>query len=259
MILTEFDPTKEAVINASDTMGERISDFPKTVVTCFARETFARLLAAYPHRELFTTSMACIEIPFYELDVNGTKIGFFNSFVGAAGCVAILEDMIYMGMENLVIFGTCGVLEEIEETSIIIPNAALRDEGTSYHYQPASREIAVNQEHLPALEAFFKERQISYTVGKAWTTDGVYRETAQKVAQRRQEGAICVDMECSAVAALAKFRGLNHVHCFYSADSLANETWDPRTLSNLDDLDKKDKIGHLMIDFALTYFEGRKI
>ncbi|TWT12207.1 nucleoside phosphorylase [Streptococcus sp. sy004] len=258
MILEEFDANQQAVLNPSDSMGERMPDFPKTFVSCFARETFSRLLNSYPHRELFSLSLACIEIPIYELDIQGIKIGFFNAFVGAAGCVAVLEDLIYMGMENLVLFGTCGVLEEIEETSLIIPTAALRDEGTSYHYQPASREIPVNQDHLSALESFLDQGQISYTLGKAWTTDGIYRETANKITKRRQEGAICVDMECSAVAALAAFRQIQHVHCFYSADSLANESWDPRTLSNHDDLEKKDKIGHLMIEFALTHFEGKK-
>ena len=48
-------------------------------------------------------------------------------------------------MKKLVLFGTCGILdEEIKETSVIIPTEALRDEGTSYHYQPASREQKVN-------------------------------------------------------------------------------------------------------------------
>ena len=45
-------------------------------------------------------------------------------------------------MEKTGAFGTCGVLDrDIEATSIIIPTAALRDEGTSYHYLPASDEV----------------------------------------------------------------------------------------------------------------------
>lgn len=50
-----------------------------------------------------------------------------------------------MGAGNLLVFGTCGVLDNsIKETSIIIPNSAIRDEGTSYHYAPATNEIALN-------------------------------------------------------------------------------------------------------------------
>ncbi len=39
----------------------------------------------------------------------------------AASCVGIIEDLIQFGMEKLVLFGTCGVLNrDIEATSIII-------------------------------------------------------------------------------------------------------------------------------------------
>ena len=35
-----------------------------------------------------------------------------------------------------------------------------------------------------------------------WTTDGFYRETAEKVAYRKEEGCAVVEMECSALAAV---------------------------------------------------------
>ena len=45
MILSQFDPEKRALINPSDIVAS-LPQFPKTVVTCFARTTFARILAA---------------------------------------------------------------------------------------------------------------------------------------------------------------------------------------------------------------------
>ena len=58
--------------------------------------------------------------------------------------LAILEDIFALGADKLVLFGTCGVLDEdIKETSIIIPSHALRMK-TSFHYVEASDEIAVN-------------------------------------------------------------------------------------------------------------------
>ena len=51
-----------------------------------------------------------------------------------------------MGINKLVIFGTCGVLDKnIKDLSIIVPNKAIRDEGTSYHYKKPSREIEINK------------------------------------------------------------------------------------------------------------------
>ena len=45
-------------------------------------------------------------------------------------------------------------------------------------------------------------------------------------------GAICVDMECSAVAALAAYRGFELRHFFYAADHPRKKKWDIRTLSS---------------------------
>ncbi|MFU2163886.1 nucleoside phosphorylase [Streptococcus pluranimalium] len=256
MLLEAFDTNKKAIINP-DMVNEPIENFPETVVTCFARGTFERILQELPHKHLVTTSVANLDIPIYEIDFDGHKLGFFNAYVGAAGCVAILEDLIVMGMKNLVVFGTCGVLDSsISQTSIIIPTAALRDEGTSFHYALPSDEIAVNQGFDADFQHFLDRQQVSYTIGKVWTTDAIYRETADKMARRKSQGAVCVDMECSAIAALADFRGINHFQFFYSADNLDAEVWDERTLGNHSDLEAKDRIAYIALGFAKERFSS---
>lgn len=255
MILSQFDPEKRAIINPSDIVAS-LPQFSKIVVTCFARATFARILAEVPHRQIAKTSVANLEIPIYELDFHGEKIGFFNSYVGASSCVAVLEDIIAMGAENLLVFGTCGVLDNsIKETSIIIPSSAIRDEGTSYHYAPPTSEIALNHTYRKQFKQFLDAQNISYTEGKVWTTDGIYRETHQKTANRKTQGAIAVDMECSAIAAFANFRKINHFQFFYSADNLDAETWEPRTLANDADLERKDRIASIALHFATQVFK----
>ena len=93
------------------------------------------MLKRYKYRLLTKTSVANLDIPIYELDYHGRKLAVFNAYVGAAGCVAVLEDLVAMGMKKLILFGTCGILEEqVKETSIIVPTIAVRDEGTSFHY-----------------------------------------------------------------------------------------------------------------------------
>ena len=252
MILEEFDNDRRAIINPEDLI-ETLPDFPELVVSCFARATFERMLMSFRHEQVATTSMANIEIPIYRIIVKGTPIALFNAPVGASACVAILEDLIAFGMKKLVLFGTCGVLDEtIKETSIIVPQMAIRDEGTSYHYLPASDEIEVNVGLHDFLTSFLTDKGISHTVGKVWTTDGIYRETAEKLYKRKKAGAICVDMECSAVAALANFRKISICHFFYAADHLSEEAWDMRNLANHADLDEKDKVANLAIQIALA-------
>ncbi|WP_294659947.1 nucleoside phosphorylase [uncultured Rothia sp.] len=253
MILEEFDPNRQAIINPQD-LHKPIEGFPKVVISCFSRVTFARLLENYEHDEITRTSMANFEVIVYGITIGDQQIAAFNAPVGAASCVGTVEDLIQFGMKKLVLFGTCGVLDQdIKETSIIIPRSALRDEGTSYHYLPASDEVEVNQSSLPLFQDFLEKHQISHTIGKVWTTDAPYRETIGKMKRRKESGAICVDMECSAVAALAAFRGFELCHFFYAADHLSEEKWDIRTLSNHSDLDSKDRIADLAIQFALFW------
>lgn len=252
MILEEFDANRVAIINPGDLIAP-LPDFPEVAVSCFARGTFERLLRAYPQKLLFTTAIANVEIPIYRIVVEGRDLAIFNAPVGAPACIAVLEDLIALGMKKLVLFGTCGVLDEdIAETSIIVPLSAIRDEGTSYHYVKASEEILLNIDIQQALIQFLEDKRISHVVGKVWTTDGIYRETIDKLRKRKDSGAICVDMECSAVAALACFRGVDIAHFFYAADHLSEEEWDMRTLANDADLDEKDKVAYLAVQFALT-------
>lgn len=253
MILEDFDTNREAIINPQD-LHDPIKGFPKVAVSCFSRVTFARLLENYDHEVIARTSMANFEVLVYGITIGDQQIAVFNSPVGAASCVGIIEDLIQFGMEKLVLFGTCGVLDQdIEATSIMIPRSALRDEGTSYHYLPASDEVEVNQSSLPLFQPFLEKHQISHTIGKVWTTDAPYRETIDKMKRRKKAGAICVDMECSAVAALAAFRDFDLCHFFYAADHLSEEKWDIRTLSSHEDLDSKDRVAELAIQFALLW------
>ena len=157
-----------------------------------------------------------------------------------------------MGLEKLVLFGTCGVLDAgIEDCSVIIPNCAVRDEGTSYHYAPPSEEIAVNPRYIEMFTEILEGHNCRYSMGKVWTTDAVYRETREKAKRRNESGCICVDMECSAVAALAEFRKKEVFQFFYAADNLDSEVWDRRSLSGEDNVPEKDRVAQLALELAV--------
>lgn len=251
MILEEFDESKSAVINAFDII-KPIEGFPKIAVSCFARVTFDRLVQELKGVKIASIGIANMQIPVYKVSYEGVEVALFMSYVGAAGCIAILEDVFAMGVEKLIIFGTCGVLDSsIEDCSVIIPNMAIRDEGTSFHYAPPSDEIAVNPKYVDTFTQILDKHKLKYNIGKVWTTDGIYRETRHKVKVRKSQGCICVDMECSAVAALAQFREKDIFHFFYAADNLDNEVWDERSLSNDANPLEKDRIATLAMELAL--------
>ena len=251
MLLHEFDENRLAVINPLDCV-QPVKDFPKVVVSCFAHTTFNRLVEEVKARPFDSVHIAHMEIPVYEAVYRGRRIALAQCCVGAPATCAILEDLFAKGAEKAVIFGTCGVLDKsIADCSVIIPDTAMRDEGTSFHYAPPSDEISVNTKYRAAFETLLQEMNCSYTVGKVWTTDAAYRETRDKVNRRRESGCICVDMECSAVAALCSFRGKDALHFFYAADNLDGEKWDKRSLGNEENLQIKDRIALLAMEMAV--------
>lgn len=247
-----FDESK-AIFEPGDIV-QRIDNCPPVVVTCFACNLIEYAVTCYESHIIGYVSSANGKLPLYELYLPQYKqtVGLIMSAVGAPACICEYEELFAMGVEKIVVFGTCGVLyDSIKDCSIIIPDRAIREEGTSYHYIDDVNEIAVNVHTKNKMESFFKEKKCHYTVGKVWTTDAIYRETLAKIEARKKDGCICVDMECSAIAALAKLRNKEIAQFFYSTDSLDQETYEIRSLMNESQLSVKEKIVELAIELAL--------
>ena len=116
------------------------------------------MLSAFGGERIASTNVANMEIPVYKTVYHGYEICLFMSDVGAPACVGAMEEIYAMGVETVImILELVGVLDKsIEDCSIIIPNAAIRDEGTSYHYMPASDEIEVNPKYIPEFVSIFE-------------------------------------------------------------------------------------------------------
>ncbi|MBR3660457.1 MAG: nucleoside phosphorylase [Bacilli bacterium] len=251
MILEEFDETINSTFDPYE-VENVIEGFPKLGVSCFSKKLFDQLVDKFKGIEIALSSNGNGKLPIYKIIYEGHEIALFMSRVGAPACVVQYEELFAMGLEKIVVFGTCGVLDKnIDDLAIIIPNAAIRDEGTSYHYLKSSREVVVNSKYKEEFVKLLKEHAYSYIIGKVWTTDAPYRETRKKVIDRKEEGCVCVDMECSAISALAKFRNKEVFQFFYAADNLDSAKWDKRSLGNTEKLSDKEKIGLLAIKFAI--------
>lgn len=252
MLLHEFDPCETAMFNP-DMVQQPVAGMPKVAVSCFSTVTFQRMVAMFPDAEqIAETKCASGSFPVYRVMVNGTPVALYQSGVGAPQCVGAQEELYIMGVETLVLFGTCGVLDKnIADCGIILPTAALRDEGTSYHYAPPGDEIQVNVHYRDVFTGLLDEMGIRYTQGLCWTTDSMYRETREKVKRRKERGCICVDMECASCAAVAQFRGKKVLQFFYAADNLDSDEWDERSLSNNAKVEEKDRIALLALELAV--------
>lgn len=250
MLLEQFDPARNAVIDP-DIMFHKIPDFPETVVSIFSHQLFAKMLEFLGGEEIASTHDVDGIWPVYEVTYQGKRFAFYKARLGAPACVGCFEDIIPMGAKRIILLGNCGVLDkDIQDCGIIIPTRAIRDEGTSYHYAPATDYIDVNKKYIPEFQAVLEEFGYPYVTGTTWTTDAFYRETRAKVDARKKMGAICVEMECAAMQAMCDFRGVEFFQFLYAGDNLDHSAWDPRSLSGNARLDDKEKIALLAFELA---------
>ena len=258
MLLEQFDPDKNAIINP-DSFLEEIPGFPETVISIFSWNLFHQLLDKLHGVEIASTHDVDGVWPVYEIMYKGRKYGFYKARISAPLCVGTFEELIQFGARRIILVGNCGVLEHtISDCGIIIPTKAIRDEGISYHYKEASDFIDVNKKYIPEFKELLSRCGYSYVEGTTWTTDAFYRETKKKMENRKKMGAICVEMECSAMQALADFREIEFFQFLYAGDNLAGDSWDPRSLSGSKRLSDKEKIGLLAFELTVKIDEKNR-
>lgn len=224
-IENSFDINTEEIVKPSF-MVNKVENFPDTVVVTFKERIINLLKENYEVQEIAYLHGGW-KIPIYKVNYKGKEIAVYQTLIGAAGTAGLLEETIAIGGKKFIFFGSCGTLEkEILRGHFVIPNEAYRDEGVSYHYAPSSDYIKV--ENADKLANVFEKLQVPYVTGKTWTTDAIYRETKGNMMLRKQEGCIVVDMECSAIAAIAELRKIDTYQFFYGADTLDGEEWQSR-------------------------------
>lgn len=252
--LSEFDQDTSAVVEPAIAAGK--GRVPEAVVICFFRETIDRLVAEFDGREIARLGSEMGPHPVFEVEEQGRPVGIALGGVGAPLAGGWLEELIAFGGRRFVVAGGAGVLVPgLALGHVIVPTAAVRDEGTSFHYAPPSRTIAPTEAALAAVVATLERRAIPYQLGLTWTTDAFYRETRAKVAARVAEGCITVEMEAAALFAVARFRGVELAQMLYAGDDLSGEAWDHRGW--LSHATGRDLLLRLAIEAVLGIEAGR--
>jgi uridine phosphorylase len=226
--LLERDSARVAIIEPSRII--KPIDVAEHCVLCFFQEVIRELVREGAQaRHVHNGESEAGDYPVYELDYGGRRLAVVHPGVGAPNAAARLEHMIALGCRKFVACGGAGVLVgSIDVGHIVVPTAAIRDEGTSYHYLPPAREVTPTRRALAAIEAVLRENNHDYVRGKTWTTDAVYRETRPRMTRRQNEGCVVVEMEAAAFFAVARFRRVEFAQILYGGDSLAGRRWAPR-------------------------------
>ena len=233
--ILEYDPSTPAMIEPSRVIRRR--DTPEHCVITFFREVIEKVAVDYKARVIVENPWEDGPHPLYEIVYQGKRLAFFHPGIGSALAASLLDEVIAFGCRKFIVCGGCGVL--VKETAVghlVVVSGAVRDEGASYHYLPPSREITAHPTGVKALERALVRQGIPYQVGKTWTTDAPYRETPARIANRKAEGCLVVEMEAAGLMAVAQFREVILGQVLYSGDDLSGTEWDHRNWQTRTDI-----------------------
>ena len=231
MITDSFSTASQPVITVASCVGEQ-KHIADTCIITFSNVIMEAVLAAYPCEPAGRIRTCGGLTPIYVFPGSGgRKIGVCMAHTGSAMASSdVIEISWLIGATQFVVFGSCGCLDrDRAQGKYIIPTAAYRDEGMSYHYAPPADYIA-----MPGAETtarIFDRLGVPYVLGKTWTTDAFYRELRHQMEARKKEGCLAVDMEAAGIQAVCDFHGLGLYYFLQPGDVLDLPEWDVGDLS----------------------------
>ena len=246
-ILDAYDPAREAVLEPSHAAAP-VEGFPETVVVTF-QPSLTQAAANWPGTRVLGHLPVFFQIPIYAIDYQGKTFGLYQTLLGGAASAGMMEEVIARGARRFVLFGSCGSLtRDLPDGHLIVPTAARRDEGVSYHYLPPEGDY-IPLDTAPRTAQVLTRLGVPFVEGPTWTTDALYRETRRNVARLQAEGCLSVGKECAACAAVCRFRGVEFYQFLYTEDNLGGDFWDPGLLGKLPQ-DAKEAYFRLALELA---------
>ncbi|MHB1131105.1 MAG: nucleoside phosphorylase [Chloroflexota bacterium] len=205
---------------AAIVQGKARGSIPRCCLLDFDAELVPVALATFGAQ--VTDGWSCFHTTLLSIERNGLAMGIIGGTVGAPYAVLVAEELIASGCRHIIAYSSAGAIAEwLRLPGLVVPEGALRDEGTSYHYLPPAR-WAVARGTLPDILARRAAAcGLPVHCGRSWTTDAPYRETQSQIARHRAEGVLCVEMEAASLMTLAQARGVEVASLLHVTNALA--------------------------------------
>ncbi|HZM80637.1 MAG TPA: nucleoside phosphorylase [Candidatus Limnocylindrales bacterium] len=167
---------------------------------------------------------ACYHTQMWTVELDDIEIGVVGLAVGAPFAVLVAEQLAASGTELVISITSAGQICPVEKLPcFVLIDRALRDEGTSSHYQPPARWSQLDSEIRSRLDGAFDHLVEPVLSGASWTTDAPYRETATAIAAAEADGIVCVEMEAAALYAYATARQRRIVCLAHITNTMATQ------------------------------------
>lgn len=173
--------------------------------------------------------------------------------IGAPMAVLTLEKLIALGAKRVILFGWCGAISEtLHVGDIIVPYEALSGEGTSRYYS-SNDDSGPDLRFCKQIAKIFGKNDFRVHMGCVWSTDAVYREDKRMLKQLCvSKGVVAVDMEFSALCAVAKFRKIEFAAVLTVSDELWGQSWRPGFNKHFF-IEQKQKALQLLLDHLQNF------
>ena len=232
-ILESYDKSSRPIITPSHFL--KPGKLGKKCIVTFSHSVYEAVLKEYRTEKITESGTANGKIDVLRLI--DYDVLFYMSPIGSAVAATILQEIQYLtGVKTFVFFGSCGVLDKQYSDKVIIPTAAYREEGLSYHYAAPSDFIDI--QGFDQVREFFDENKVEYVLGKTWTTDAIYMETERKAQKRREDGCVCVEMEAAGLQAVCNYLGVD-LYIFFFAGDILGKKWESGNLGGFREKNKQ--------------------
>ncbi|RLG41246.1 MAG: hypothetical protein DRO05_04500 [Thermoproteota archaeon] len=145
----------------------------------------------------------------YTGEYKGIPVSVTSTGIGCPSAAIAVEELANVGAEVFIRVGTsAGIQPEVKPGNIVIPNGAMRNEGTSYYYVPDGFPAVPSYRVLRALILASQKLGYEYHVGIISTDDSFYAESPEFLSELRDYGITSLDMESSAIFIVSHLRGL---------------------------------------------------
>jgi nucleoside phosphorylase len=160
--------------------GHGVESVPASMLVCFSGSLLERLVETHPSGELRSSFYGG---SIHRLTDSDPGVGVVGGFgIDAPATAMAVESLAHRRVEEFVLCGYAGVLDpDVGSTDVLVATEALRDEGTSYHYLPASRSATPPGDLTGRLAERLDDGDRTVRTGPTWTTDAPFRESRAEV------------------------------------------------------------------------------